>query len=252
MSTYSVDHRQREGGMGWKVLAVFAGFLVPIVMIIGLWLAISAHNASNSAAKAAAGVPSAPSYGRTGCRSRCDSELCRHRAGRRGRHRHEARRIPGHAARRSGRAGRAHQSLDGRSCRHDRAGDQLPRLDVRQDCTRAGDPCSCRSAGRRDADEQRHHAALARLPRCGDRTEPRVLGHHARRVEEVQLGREGARRVHVPLWHRPGVRAHRQRDVRRDHRRAEEHAAGAEGVRPRLERVVPQRPRRCELPRTST
>lgn len=60
MSTYSVDHRQREGGMGWKVLAVFAGFLVPIVMIIGLWLAISAHNASNSAAKAAAGVPSAP------------------------------------------------------------------------------------------------------------------------------------------------------------------------------------------------
>jgi len=60
MTTYSVDHKQREGGTGWKVLAVFAGFLVPFVMIIGLWLAISAHNASTSAAKAAAAAPSTP------------------------------------------------------------------------------------------------------------------------------------------------------------------------------------------------
>ena len=60
MTTYSVDHKQRDGGMGWKVLAVSAGFLVPFVMIIGLWLAISAHNASNSAAKAAAAAPSMP------------------------------------------------------------------------------------------------------------------------------------------------------------------------------------------------
>ena len=60
MTTYSVDHRQHDGGMGWKVLAVFAGFLVPFVMIIGLWLAISAHNASNNAAKAAAATPTTP------------------------------------------------------------------------------------------------------------------------------------------------------------------------------------------------
>ena len=60
MTTYSVDHKQREGGMGWKVLAVSAGFLVPFVMIIGLWLAISAHNAATNAAKAAAAAPSMP------------------------------------------------------------------------------------------------------------------------------------------------------------------------------------------------
>src|SRR5438270_9856952 len=60
MTTYSVGNEQRDGGMGWKVLAVVAGFLVPFVMIIGLWLAISAHNASNSAARAAAAAPSTP------------------------------------------------------------------------------------------------------------------------------------------------------------------------------------------------
>ena len=60
MTTYSVDHKQHDGGMGWKVLAVIAGFLIPFVMVIGLWLAISAHNASVSAAKAAAAAPSTP------------------------------------------------------------------------------------------------------------------------------------------------------------------------------------------------
>ena len=60
MSTYSVDHRHDDGGMGWKVFAVVAGFLIPFVMVIGLWLAISAHNASNSAAKAAAAAPTTP------------------------------------------------------------------------------------------------------------------------------------------------------------------------------------------------
>src|SRR5262245_46597398 len=60
MSTYSVDHKQHEGGMGWKVFAVFAGFLIPFVIVIGAWLAISAHNASNDAAKAAAAAAKAP------------------------------------------------------------------------------------------------------------------------------------------------------------------------------------------------
>jgi nitrite reductase (NO-forming) len=60
MSTYPVDHRQSSGGIGWRVLAALAGILVPTVMIIGLWLAISAHNASVSAAKAAAATPTTP------------------------------------------------------------------------------------------------------------------------------------------------------------------------------------------------
>ena len=54
MSTYSVGHSESEGGFGWRVFAVFAGFLIPFVMIVGLWLAVSAHRASNDAREAAA------------------------------------------------------------------------------------------------------------------------------------------------------------------------------------------------------
>jgi nitrite reductase (NO-forming) len=54
MSTYSVGHREPETGVGWKVFAVFAGFLIPFVIAIGAWLAISAHNASTNASQAAA------------------------------------------------------------------------------------------------------------------------------------------------------------------------------------------------------
>jgi nitrite reductase (NO-forming) len=60
MTTYSADHRNTDSGIGWKVFAVFAGFLIPFVIVIGAWLAISAHNASNNAAKAAAAARSAP------------------------------------------------------------------------------------------------------------------------------------------------------------------------------------------------
>ena len=32
MSTYSVGQPQPERGLGWKVFAVFAGFLIPFVI----------------------------------------------------------------------------------------------------------------------------------------------------------------------------------------------------------------------------
>jgi nitrite reductase (NO-forming) len=59
MSTYSVGHTDPGRGMGWRVLAAFAGFLVPFVMVVGLWLGISAHNASNDARHAAASAKAA-------------------------------------------------------------------------------------------------------------------------------------------------------------------------------------------------
>jgi nitrite reductase (NO-forming) len=60
MSTYSVGHSQSEGGgNGWKVFAVFAGFLISFVIVIGAWLAVSAHNASNQAQQAAASAKAA-------------------------------------------------------------------------------------------------------------------------------------------------------------------------------------------------
>jgi nitrite reductase (NO-forming) len=59
MSTYSVGQPQPERGLGWKVFAVFAGFLIPFVIVIGAWLAISAHNASNQATQAAASAKAA-------------------------------------------------------------------------------------------------------------------------------------------------------------------------------------------------
>ena len=60
MSTYSVGHSHPEGGgNGWKVFAVFAGFVIPFVIVIGAWLAVSAHNASNQAQQAAASAKAA-------------------------------------------------------------------------------------------------------------------------------------------------------------------------------------------------
>jgi len=61
MSTYSVGQPQPERGLGWKVFAVFAGFLIPFVIVIGASLAISAHNASNQATQAAASAEAANS-----------------------------------------------------------------------------------------------------------------------------------------------------------------------------------------------
>src|SRR5215469_5466997 len=60
MSTYSVGHHpEPKSSTGWKVFAVFAGFLIPFVIVIGAWLAVSAHNASNQASKAAASAKAA-------------------------------------------------------------------------------------------------------------------------------------------------------------------------------------------------
>jgi len=59
MSTYSVDHSDPGRGIGWRVFAIFAGFLIPFVIVIGAWLAVSAHNASNDARNAAASAKAA-------------------------------------------------------------------------------------------------------------------------------------------------------------------------------------------------
>jgi nitrite reductase (NO-forming) len=59
MSTYSAGHYEPETGVGWKVFAVFAGFLIPFVIAIGAWLAVSAHDASHQASQAAASAKAA-------------------------------------------------------------------------------------------------------------------------------------------------------------------------------------------------
>jgi len=59
MSAYPVSHTETGSGIGWRVFAVFAGFLIPFVIAIGAWLAVSAHNASDSASQAAASAKAA-------------------------------------------------------------------------------------------------------------------------------------------------------------------------------------------------
>jgi nitrite reductase (NO-forming) len=59
MSAYPVSHTERGSGIGWRVFAVFAGFLIPFVIAIGAWLAVSAHNASDRAGQAAASAKAA-------------------------------------------------------------------------------------------------------------------------------------------------------------------------------------------------
>jgi nitrite reductase (NO-forming) len=59
MSTYSVGHTGTETGIGWKVFAIFAGFLIPFVIGIGAWLAVSAHSAGADARQAAASAKAA-------------------------------------------------------------------------------------------------------------------------------------------------------------------------------------------------
>jgi nitrite reductase (NO-forming) len=59
MSAYPVGHTETGSGIGWRVFAVFAGFLIPFVIAIGAWLAISAHNASDRAGQAAASAKAA-------------------------------------------------------------------------------------------------------------------------------------------------------------------------------------------------
>jgi nitrite reductase (NO-forming) len=55
MSTYSVGGNEKgEAGLVVKLFALFAGVTIPAVMLIGLWLAISAFQARDSARQAAA------------------------------------------------------------------------------------------------------------------------------------------------------------------------------------------------------
>ena len=54
MSTFTIDKRDPDSGLGLKLFALFAGVTIPIVMLIGLWLAISADHARNDARRAAA------------------------------------------------------------------------------------------------------------------------------------------------------------------------------------------------------
>lgn len=59
MSTYSVGRTEPETGIGWKAFALFAGFLIPFVIAIGAWLAVSAHDANTAAHQAAASAKAA-------------------------------------------------------------------------------------------------------------------------------------------------------------------------------------------------
>jgi nitrite reductase (NO-forming) len=66
MSGYTYPDDPGERHVGLQLFAVFAGILIPIVLIIGLWMAISAHQArndANAAAKAASvGAPTTPGH----------------------------------------------------------------------------------------------------------------------------------------------------------------------------------------------
>jgi nitrite reductase (NO-forming) len=54
MSTYPVHPDQPERYIGLKLFALFAGVTIPAVMLIGLWLAVSAYQARDDARSAAA------------------------------------------------------------------------------------------------------------------------------------------------------------------------------------------------------
>ncbi|MGZ4291649.1 MAG: multicopper oxidase domain-containing protein [Gaiellaceae bacterium] len=54
MSTYTIGQDKSESGLGLKLFALFAGITIPVVMLIGLWLAISANKARDDARRALA------------------------------------------------------------------------------------------------------------------------------------------------------------------------------------------------------
>jgi len=69
MSTYSDAHGAGEHDVGLKLFALFAGVTIPIVMLIGLWLAVSAWNARSDARSAVASVHRLTSGTATGAAS---------------------------------------------------------------------------------------------------------------------------------------------------------------------------------------
>ena len=156
-------------------------------------------------------------------------------------------------ARRDRRPGEGAHDDEGHG-RRDRAGREVQHLGVRRTRrSRARRPRPPGPDGRDDAHERRRDPALDRLPRGTDRAERRIPRRRPGRIVHVQVPRERPGRLHVPLRHQAGARAHRERDVRRDRGRSRE-AASARGprVRPRSERVVPERPRESTSPRRST
>jgi nitrite reductase (NO-forming) len=63
MSTYTVERKETNGGLALKLFALFAGITIPVVMLIGLWLAISANKARDDARRAAAKAQTASTAG---------------------------------------------------------------------------------------------------------------------------------------------------------------------------------------------
>ena len=59
MSTYTVGQQDPDRSLGLKLFALFAGITIPVVMLIGLWLAVSADKARNDARQAVAKVHAA-------------------------------------------------------------------------------------------------------------------------------------------------------------------------------------------------
>jgi nitrite reductase (NO-forming) len=53
MSTYTLGQDESGSTLWLKVFALFAGITIPVVMLIGLWMAISAHQARDDARRAA-------------------------------------------------------------------------------------------------------------------------------------------------------------------------------------------------------
>ncbi len=63
MSTYTVARKESNGGLALKLFALFAGITIPVVMLIGLWLAISANKARDDARRAVAKAQTAAPAG---------------------------------------------------------------------------------------------------------------------------------------------------------------------------------------------
>ena len=68
MSTYSIGggSGSTDSGLGLKLFALFAGITIPVVMLIGLWLAVSANQAREDARQAAHKVTATTSAAATG------------------------------------------------------------------------------------------------------------------------------------------------------------------------------------------
>ena len=60
MSTYTMGEEREEHGLALKLFAVFAAVTIPAVMLIGLWMSISAFQARDAARKAASNTQSMP------------------------------------------------------------------------------------------------------------------------------------------------------------------------------------------------